>query len=69
MALNQELPPNDLVEGFELPAEHARMRAFNLGEQLNCLYDDIQAGLFGDAVKTGKFCAYIQSIKDGYPKS
>lgn len=68
MALNNE-KLNDAEQAFELPLEHARMRAFSLGEQLNCLYDDIQVGLFGDAAKTGKFCSYVEAIKAAYPKA
>jgi hypothetical protein len=64
---NEQL--NDVGIAFALPPEHQRMQAFSLGHQFNCLYDDIQAGLFGDAAKTGSFCKYIESIKEAYPKA
>jgi len=40
-----------------------RMQEYKIGQQLNLLYDDIQAGLFGEAAKTGKFVAYLEEIK------
>ena len=46
-----------------------RIKEYHIGEQLNCLFDDIQAGLFGEAAKTGKFVSHIQAVKDRYPKS
>jgi hypothetical protein len=46
-----------------------RRYAYNIEEQLNCLYDDVQAGLFGEAAKTGTFVAYLNRIKDQFPKS
>jgi hypothetical protein len=45
-----------------------RMLAYQVEEELNCLYDDIAAGLFGEPAKTGKFAAYVQAIKNQYPK-
>ena len=39
----------------------------NLGEQLNLLYDDIQAGMFGEAAKSGKFAQHVSLIKQKYP--
>lgn len=39
-----------------------------VGEQLDLLYKDIQAGVFGEAAKTGQFAAYISTIKGLYPK-
>jgi hypothetical protein len=39
----------------------------NLGEQLNLLYDDIQAGVFGDAARTGRFATYLKDLKDQWP--
>ena len=46
-----------------------RMKMYNINEQLNCLYDDIQAGLFGEAAKTGSFVAYLDAVKSQYPKN
>lgn len=45
-----------------------RREAYDLGQQLNLLYDDIQAGIFGEAAKTGKFAQYINEVKHKYPK-
>lgn len=45
-----------------------RMQEYKIGQQLNLLYDDIQAGLFGEDAKQGKFCKYVESIKEAYPK-
>jgi hypothetical protein len=56
-------------EDAKIPTVIHRMRAYGIGEQLNALYDDIQAGLFGEAAKTGQFCAYVESVKQAYPKS
>jgi hypothetical protein len=39
-----------------------------IGQQLDLLYKDIQAGLFGDAAKTGQFAAHILAVKQQYPK-
>lgn len=46
-----------------------RQEAYNIGEQLNLLYDDIDAGVFGEQAKGGQFYQYVKSIKDQYPKS
>ena len=46
-----------------------RQYAYDVEEQLNCLYDDIQAGAFGEAAKAGRFAAYVAGIKDQFPKS
>jgi hypothetical protein len=47
-----------------------RMSAYrDVGQQLNLLYDDIQADVFGEAAKTGKFAAYIQQLKQQFPKN
>ena len=39
------------------------------GAQLNMLYKDIAAGLFGEAAKTGTFYAHIKNVKDTCPKA
>jgi len=38
------------------------------GEQLSMLWKDIEAGLFGDAAKTGKFYAHIKNVRDTQPR-
>jgi hypothetical protein len=70
MAINNDnITINEYVEGFQQLPELARLNAYKPGEQLNALYDDIQAGLFGEAAKTGKFCSYVESVKAAYPKA
>jgi hypothetical protein len=49
--------------------ELSRLKTYNLHHQLDCLYNDIQAGLFGDSAKSGSFCKYIESVKEAYPKT
>jgi hypothetical protein len=39
-----------------------------MGDQLNMLFDDIDAGLFGDQAKTGKWYQHIKQIKDSIQK-
>jgi len=46
-----------------------RMKAYDVNQQLNFLYDDIEAGLFGEAAKTGKFYQLIQQVKQDIPKN
>lgn len=56
-----ELPP--------LPNELQRLQHYGIGEQLNLLYDDVDAGLFGEAARTGQFFQYLKGIKDKFPKN
>jgi hypothetical protein len=37
------------------------------GEQLSMLWKDIDAGLFGDAAKTGKFYEHIKTVRETQP--
>jgi hypothetical protein len=46
-----------------------RLYAYDIEQQLNFLYDDIQAGLFGEAAKSGKLATYVAGIKSQFPKS
>jgi hypothetical protein len=41
----------------------------DIGQQLDLLYKDIQAGLFGDSARQGQFANFISSVKQQYPKS
>jgi hypothetical protein len=68
---NMELKtvPGDRYTVFNISPLIRRMETYNVNEELNCLYDDIQAGLFGEAAKTGKFCSYVESVKQAYPKA
>jgi hypothetical protein len=54
---------------LNIKPELIRLKTYNLHQQLEHLYDDIQAGLFGEAAKTGKFCSYVESVKAAYPKA
>ena len=58
----------DLQDAIGTPTMLKRIRAYNVSEQLNLLYDDIDQGLFGEQAKAGKFFQYIKEIKEKYPK-
>lgn len=45
-----------------------RLNEYHVHEQLARLSDDISAGLFGEAAKSGSFMAMINGIKNKYPK-
>lgn len=49
-------------------AREARRSQYNMALQLDLLYKDIEAGLFGEAAKAGGFATYIRDIKQRYPK-
>lgn len=44
-----------------------RVAVYSVEQQLNFLFDDIEAGLFGEAAKTGKFFQYVAGVKAAYP--
>jgi hypothetical protein len=46
-----------------------RQMTYRIDEQLNALHDDIRDGLFGEAAKTGKFMAYLASVKAEFPRT
>lgn len=46
----------------------SRLQEYNIHTQLAALSDDINAGIFGEAAKTGSFITYINAIKAKYPK-
>ena len=49
--------------------QRERIKAYpGLDAQFAALFDDIKAGKFGDAAKTGKFYYLIQRVKDQLPK-
>lgn len=56
------------LEHLDVAPQILRIMTYDIAQQLNFLFDDIQTGLFGEAAKTGKFAAYVQAIKDQYPK-
>ena len=45
-----------------------RQNLYIISIQLEKLYDDINAGIFGESAKTGEFYTYIKGIKDSIPK-
>jgi hypothetical protein len=45
-----------------------RMSYPQIPEQLDKLFKDIEAGLFGEAAKTGQFATIIRAIKNELPK-
>jgi hypothetical protein len=45
-----------------------RYTAYDIGQELNALFDDIESGLFGEQAKTGKFYNYVQELKQRFPK-
>lgn len=61
-----EVDPEEIENN--LPPILKRIKEYNISEQLNLLYDDINQGLFGEQAKTGKFFQYIKDIKEKYPK-
>ena len=64
-----EVAAEDLDTVLGVPAVVKRVREYDIGWQLNYLYDDVKAGLFGEAAKTGQFATFLESIKDKYPKT
>ena len=62
-----EVDPEEIENN--LPPILKRIKEYNISEQLNLLYDDINQGLFGEAAKTGKFFNYIKEIKEKYPRN
>lgn len=63
-----DLPPAD-PRKIEWDHGTARTKLYpNLEEQLDKLYKDIDAGLFGDQAKTGQFYQTLKEVKETYPK-
>ena len=64
------------MDGYELTPDNAayyqarerRRVTYDIATQLAALSDDIEAGVFGEAAKTGKFIEYVRSIKRAIPK-
>ena len=54
--------------------QYTRLLEYHGGErggwhlELEKLWDDIDAGKFGEAAKTGQFYTYVKSIKEKHPK-
>jgi len=65
-----EPDPEIVIRLNELSAhEHQRqIRYGRIENELDMLYKDIDAGLFGEEAKTGSFYLHIKTIKDEVPK-
>ena len=64
-------PPAEIVEKIQQlnGYSHARANEYQiLSEQLDMLFKDVDAGLFGENAKTGTWYKHIKTIKDANPK-
>ena len=62
------LPPPD-PRKIEWSHDIARQQLYSkVGDQLDMLFKDIDAGLFGEAAKTGSFYQSIKAVKKAHPK-
>jgi len=70
MSTDLPAPPPEIVAKLnELNGwSNERKQKYIISFQLEKLYDDIDAGLFGEDAKTGQFYLYIKGIKDSIPK-
>ncbi len=68
--INFPAPPANIVAKLnELNQwRNERQNLYVIATQLEKLYDDVDAGLFGEAAKTGEFYNFIKGIKDSIPK-
>ena len=69
MILPDRVEGVELQDPFKIHYAHSRFNEYIIHEQLAALSNDIKAGLFGDAAKSGEFMTYINSVKERYPKS
>lgn len=70
MSIDFPAPPAEIVEKLDQLNgwRNQRKEQYIISFQLEKLYDDINAGLFGEDAKTGQFYLYIKGIKDSIPK-
>ena len=70
MSTDLPAPPPEIVAKLnELNGwRNERQNLYVISTQLEKLYDDVNAGLFGEAAKTGEFYNFIKGIKDSIPK-
>jgi hypothetical protein len=64
--MNNNIPPKNIVLKLEELNSWRNQRVEQygqIGNQLNLLWDDIDAGLLGDKAKTGAWYLHIKSIK------
>lgn len=62
------IPGQEHIALPEINYAQQRFQEYSIIEQLARLTDDINAGLFGEAAKTGSFMSMINGIKNKYPK-
>lgn len=63
--------PTEIANKLEEINEYNVRRRVEYGfveEQLGKLFNDIDAGLFGESAKTGEFYTHIKAVKDANPK-
>jgi hypothetical protein len=64
-------PPAEIVEKIQQLNGYSHVRANEyqiIAEQLDMLFKDVDAGLFGENAKTGTWYTHIKTIKDANPK-
>jgi hypothetical protein len=62
------IPGQEHIDPLHIHYAQRRFQEYSVIEQLARLSDDINAGIFGEAAKTGSFITYINAIKAKYPK-
>ena len=63
--------PSEIANKLEEINGYTTRRRVEYGfieEQLGKLFNDIDAGLFGEQAKTGEFYTHIKAVKDANPK-
>jgi hypothetical protein len=69
--MTEPIIPTAIADKLEEINQYSTRRRVEYGfieEQLGKLYNDIDAGLFGENAKTGEFYTFIKSVKDNSPK-
>jgi hypothetical protein len=66
--INQDYPVIHNIATGQHP-KAMRRAVYSIEEQLNRLVDDVNAGLFGEAAKTGTFMQYVMAVKAAYPNT
>lgn len=65
--LFKDLPPPDPTK-IEWDHATSRKKIYpEIADQLDCLYKDIDNGLFGKEAKTGSFYLAIKQVKETHP--
>jgi len=68
MVVDGQLVEREFLYQPDIHPTIKRLKEYDINKQLNLLVDDINAGLFGEAAKTGRFMNYIMDIKNRHPK-